>query len=484
MAAEQIPGDLQGILRNDYPQAEISSHIRAFEDALCLLLQDGKTVLVGYRKEDAGWRKLFANTNMPEYAAGFDADSKQPWLLTFTLSEQRTMQWRLHRDEDTAWYIQGIVIQKAYPEQDRIVKDSFDFYGDVLIHSYQFFYTDIHTEALSDRRSFPMKELQSELLLERFTYEKYPWLSSRYMHSYLESAARELFPNARYIDGILGNDFQILAEKPGGELVLYVVTAKDDVPVTWDIVESTPLPKGSRFMDSTSHDTLMVPQADGNSYVQIRKMADSRCMVHILNESTEYAANIAPQFVSGEPLLFNEKSYVVGSSDWDDIRSIEWTHLPKGYEETVERMDLTNWAIVKNPNPEDRLHLREKKDRSSASKGKYYNGTPVKILDRDGEWCRVDVLGEQGYMMEKYLTPSTKDNTTMYVTVNTAYLQNSVKYDKPMGKASSWRFPFESGIVIALIEKAADGREWVRIWVPSVDETGYMPLEEVFFGNG
>lgn len=71
-------------------------------------------------------------------------------------------------------------------------------------------------------------------------------------------------------------------------------------------------------------------------------------------------------------------------------------------------LNRSGWAVVSNPDPADRLHLRASADRASASLGKFYSGTPVQVLARDGAWCRVRVgLGESaltGWMMAEYLT--------------------------------------------------------------------------------
>lgn len=59
---------------------------------------------------------------------------------------------------------------------------------------------------------------------------------------------------------------------------------------------------------------------------------------------------------------------------------------------------------VSNPNPADRLNLRERPSRSSASLGRYYNGTFVDVqsVTRDG-WAYVTIGPIAGYMDASYL---------------------------------------------------------------------------------
>jgi len=69
-------------------------------------------------------------------------------------------------------------------------------------------------------------------------------------------------------------------------------------------------------------------------------------------------------------------------------------------------------AVVNNPNPADRLHLREKASTTSESLGKFYNGFIVYVLDKNPTaktWVQVEIGGKggdfyaKGYMMTKYL---------------------------------------------------------------------------------
>jgi len=70
-------------------------------------------------------------------------------------------------------------------------------------------------------------------------------------------------------------------------------------------------------------------------------------------------------------------------------------------------VDRTGWAVVSNPDPDDRLHLRVSPDKSSRSMGKFYNGTPLRVLGTKGEWTQVQLgLGSNartGWMMTAYL---------------------------------------------------------------------------------
>lgn len=63
-------------------------------------------------------------------------------------------------------------------------------------------------------------------------------------------------------------------------------------------------------------------------------------------------------------------------------------------------------AMVSNPLPNDRLHLRQSPDKSARSLGRYYTGTVVALLDNlsgQNEWTHVEICGVEGYMKSEYL---------------------------------------------------------------------------------
>lgn len=70
-------------------------------------------------------------------------------------------------------------------------------------------------------------------------------------------------------------------------------------------------------------------------------------------------------------------------------------------------LDQSGWAVVNNPDPADRLHLRAEASKSSRSLGKFYNGTPLKVLRQSGSWTKVQLgfgaTARTGWMMTKYL---------------------------------------------------------------------------------
>ncbi|MBR2942824.1 MAG: SH3 domain-containing protein, partial [Clostridia bacterium] len=117
-----------------------------------------------------------------------------------------------------------------------------------------------------------------------------------------------------------------------------------------------------------------------------------------------------------EAAIRRNDSVVYGISPWNaDVTQLDLLNLPRSYDEAVARLDPSAYALVNNPIPTDRLHLREKPSKSAKSFGKFYNRTPVCVLGMEGEWAHVRIGNEadgmEGYMMKEFLAfGSEKEN--------------------------------------------------------------------------
>ena len=125
--------------------------------------------------------------------------------------------------------------------------------------------------------------------------------------------------------------------------------------------------------------------------------------------------------------IYRNDGTVYGASPWSaDITKLDLTKLPTTFEEAAAQLDTSVYAVVNNPNPADRLHLRGKPDKKAASYGKFYNNTPVYVLGVEGEWAHVrignETDGREGYMMKKFLAFG-KDKES----VKCAFPQKSIK---------------------------------------------------------
>ena len=167
-----------------------------------------------------------------------------------------------------------------------------------------------------------------------------------------------------------------------------------------------------------------------------------------------------------------------------DLMEADLTALPGTEDALAASIDRTGWAMVSNPNPADRLHLRTKPDRSAESLGKFWNGTPVRVLEERDGWCRVEIGTDghlTGWMMKKYLTSGTAMDS-----VACAFPQVFVKdeYDGwPIYRTAEGDENLLTGV---------NGEMWVAgveendlyVILTDLGETGYAPQSWFTPGNG
>ncbi|MBQ9299381.1 MAG: SH3 domain-containing protein [Clostridia bacterium] len=106
----------------------------------------------------------------------------------------------------------------------------------------------------------------------------------------------------------------------------------------------------------------------------------------------------------------DETVRLYGTLRADDLFEADFLAYPQTLEGIKGAVDSSGWAVVNNPNPADRLNLRTQAATSADSYGKFYNGTPVRVLDTRGDWCQV-LIGKDGltgWMVRKYLAFDTR----------------------------------------------------------------------------
>ena len=100
-----------------------------------------------------------------------------------------------------------------------------------------------------------------------------------------------------------------------------------------------------------------------------------------------------------------QQGQLIGSLENSNLMDTDFVSIPRTLTALKQTLNQDNWAVVCNPNPEDRLYLRPEAGNRDKSLGKFYNGTPVKVLETESEWCHVKIGldGPEGWMMKKYL---------------------------------------------------------------------------------
>ncbi|HPJ01270.1 MAG TPA: SH3 domain-containing protein [Candidatus Limiplasma sp.] len=162
---------------------------------------------------------------------------------------------------------------------------------------------------------------------------------------------------------------------------------------------------------------------------------------------------------------------------------------PPELENAQETLNIDGYALVNNENPADRLHLREAPDTDAASKGKYYNGTPVYIQEDLGDWARVTVAGVDGFMMKHYLAIG-QDMFNVLTAFPVQYIKESLAgeplniYTAPDTESALAGISYDRGAgrnVIFVIGIVGD--DWLHV-ITLDGIAGYMPAANFSPGNG
>ena len=196
----------------------------------------------------------------------------------------------------------------------------------------------------------------------------------------------------------------LLVEKPVGVRRLRVAE--------WDgaeyaVRETDDLPEGADLdIFHASENMIMIAYGEGSeqALASFTKSGGTWLLSGMMGDDV---FSLTADSVISEVSVGRNDGAVYGKHPWGDLFTVDFSTLPRSFEQAVSQMDTSGYAFVNNPNPEDRLHLRTRASKSSASLGKFFNRTPVQILSREGEWAKVRIgLGEaslEGYMMTKYL---------------------------------------------------------------------------------
>lgn len=180
-----------------------------------------------------------------------------------------------------------------------------------------------------------------------------------------------------------------------------------------------------------------------------------------------------------------------GNHPYSDVTDLPFAEFPTTYEEAVQHLDRTNWAVVNNPNPTDRLHLREKPDRKSVALGKFYNRTPVYVDEIRGDWAHVTIGCDlSGWMLTDYLAFGADMDK-----VACAFPQLTVKDEHQEYGADEFVYEYR---VFAAPDLSADTMRWnsmesyyligvsgeFYIIMNSEEAIGYIPQDWLWAGNG
>lgn len=273
----------------------------------------------------------------------------------------------------------------------------------------------------------------------------------------------------------------LLMEDEAGVRRLMEITRNENG--VYALRQTPPLPKGV-WMDSfhAGMEELLLEWDQQHRQVNFRRTFDGEWKLIWLTCYGE-KETLNCSFGLNTGTLMDTDTLKIGVLPFD-LFADDLTALPCTSEELTAQLDRTGLAVVCNPDPNDRLHLRTKPSREANSLGKFWNGTPVRVLNERDGWCQVAIGTDGrliGWMMKKYLVTGAKMDQ-----VTPCFSQQTLRDDKAETETPIYtdlslkeRYCTHSGWELMGV---ADDRLYVV--VTDEGETGYAPMEWFFDGNG
>ena len=255
--------------------------------------------------------------------------------------------------------------------------------------------------------AFPNVLDQEDLFLKRFNFDTPPVNADGYNWSRNYGAYADpkllpelfavFFPEDQYVDGYLQEDgtLTFIARKTDGALVLRC--GADEGETGWEWVESTLLPEGTRFGDENITDAVNMNAWSGGAAVGVRRTGKGRWSVSYVNSYDFY---VGPHWIGMYGSETNAQFF--GTHAWGDITTIDWSSLPP--EEYISRetkeekdarlsamVDRTGWAVTAQEDSGETTELLQEAGREESVLGRFYNGTPLFVLEQGTEWTKVRI---------------------------------------------------------------------------------------------
>lgn len=459
---------LAACLGQRYPDFTEAAYAEWGNTAAAVFVHNGQKILCLMEQTNGQWQITVDNPN------ALDQDAPLPSLLLdsdqalyWSYSDYPSVTYSSLRETGGVWQMPTEEVISSAMEENIV---ELVFYQDGrIVHQWALEDKEGNEKSRAADETFPAPWLADMTTLQAFDLSRFPVLGYTEYEGewpdrpFIAQAAAALMPNYTFLSGsYVSGRLQFLMQKSDGSKI-FVGVDEDEGPLR--LTESTPLPQDVCY--GVENFTNSLGWFD-NVCVTLKKYSsgDKRWGVCSMGFGERFFGPRCVQSDGNYQLLY------FGSHPWNDITKIDWTTLPKTLEEAADCVNGSGYAMVKNPDPADRLHLRTEPTKSAASLGKYYTGTPVKVIRVQGDWVQVDVFGRQGWMMKKYLDfsePYTIDLTIFPGYDGVEWKKDPDVYQKPDENAGTIKAPnWMNTYVIGILE---DG--WYHIWNPWTDKSGF-----------
>ena len=494
-----LPDAVAALCRDVHPGYEIAGH-DGWGDERCgqfaLVLKQGEDnilCIAEKAQEDAAYQFTVDNTN-----AVYDGDILPGLLidsggdaLFYTYQDEAGNSEHYHTiKQDGRWLEMDVTLYESAGDEIRSINSG--VHGGYL--RYQAYTEDENGNILDgfDYAPIPVgAAFEEAILIENFNIEQY---NADPVYGLYQASKMPGFAEAWLsgVERLISIDLKpecavLLLEAEGGEKFLRIAQLEDGL---YRISQMGPL-SADMGMDAfhSDEDGLILTRNGGMTLYSFALAQDGTWQMTYVQGREGIALLHDGVYSMDSSVLLRNDDVVYGVHPWGDLLNINFDAVPETLEAAAAVIDQHAYALVHNPNPSERLHLRTRPDKGAASLGKFYNRTPVLVLERGDTWTKVrigsDAYGLTGYMMTQYLAFGEKEKAALAC----AFPQKLLREEYPDGVYMYAEPKYSAAITRVFAQERHDfiigvaGDDWYV--VSCADGTvGYVPQNAFWDGNG
>ena len=262
-----------------------------------------------------------------------------------------------------------------------------------------------------------------------------------------------------------------LVRRPDEALVLLCGVKDEDKD--WSIIESAPLPEGSKVI---LYDGLELINLGYARCAVCRYYDDVWGIDYVGWKDTEFG----PRWVGS----WGPPTRHFGNHPWSDLRTIDWSSLSESREALLDAMDWSDFAMPNQKDPDGRTPIYTLPDSAGKEIALLRNGAPLFVLEKNGEWTHV-YLGRddgktwkmEGWIRTEDLVFGKEADTTILTDPDYDFFANQIGTLTIITPVSSEEIPnsdYDSIIWCVIGEEIIDGQEYWLVYDCYTEQLGFI----------
>lgn len=217
----------------------------------------------------------------------------------------------------------------------------------------------------------------------------------------------------RIIDStVMRNALILLVEDDLGIRKLHIVNADES---GYHVQTTRALPTGTSLdiLHAGDHQVIFewnetVAGEIQNRIASFRCLVDGTWKLHAVMNGLPEPYDYMVYFcgINYEYYISSTDGICIGTVIGSNLMETDLATLPRNKEQLMNVMDRSGWAEVNGSKLTNRACLLSIPDRNAVEMGEFYSGTPVRVLQEQGDWCQVEVGVDGrviGWISKEYL---------------------------------------------------------------------------------